>query len=149
MSHPVCLKNQAALILLLAGLLLMHPQAKGQQQRMDGQGNTAVTVVPVVFDGVLVAGYADQGAFINFAGPAVRLTGKPLSLSLGMLPSLRIKKDQSAKDLPKNSAITPSLGAGLTFCYGRLALQVPIYYNAKTAVSDGKWVVGGGIGYHF
>lgn len=108
-----------------------------------------VAAAPVVFDGVLAAGYVDRGAFVNFLGPALKLSRRPWSLSLGMLPSLRIKKDRVAADQPHNAAVTPSLGAGLTFTYRHLALQAPLYYNAKTGSRDGKWVVGIGLGYKF
>lgn len=64
-----------------------------------------------------------------------------------MLPSLRIKEDQS--EGTKNSAIMPTLGAGLTFVYKKLALQVPVYYNSKTATQNGAWKVGLGLGYSF
>jgi hypothetical protein len=99
------------------------------------------------FDGIAVAGYVDHGAFINFTGPNISFKNKDLKLILGMLPSLRIKEDKSAGT--KNSAITPNLGAGLTAAYKKVALQVPVYYNTKTATQDGAWKIGIGIGYSF
>lgn len=99
------------------------------------------------FDGISVAGYVDHGAFINFTGPNISFKNKDLKLILGMLPSLRIKEDKSAGT--KNSAITPNLGAGLTAVYKKVALQVPVYYNTKTATQDGAWKIGIGIGYSF
>lgn len=68
---------------------------------------------------------------------------------LGLLPSLRIKKDKVAPGATRNAALTPNLGVGLTAAFRHLALQVPIYYNAKTAVKNGKWNPGLGIGYKF
>lgn len=47
------------------------------------------------FDGIVVAGYVDHGAFINFTGPNVNFSHKGLKLIAGMLPSLRIKEDRS------------------------------------------------------
>ncbi|WP_430827438.1 hypothetical protein [Chryseobacterium indologenes] len=64
-----------------------------------------------------------------------------------MLPSLRIKEDRSSGT--RNSPITPTLGAGLTTVYKKIALQIPVYYNSKTADQNGKWKIGIGIGYSF
>lgn len=99
------------------------------------------------FDGVAVAGYVDHGAFINFTGPNVSFTHNSLKLIAGMLPSLRIKEDRSAGT--KNSPVMPTLGAGLTVVYKKIALQIPVYYNSKTASEDGSWKVGAGLGYSF
>lgn len=99
------------------------------------------------FDGIAVAGYADHGAFINFTGPNVSFKNKDIKLLLGMLPSLRIKKDPS--EGTKNSPITPTLGAGLTVVHKRLALQIPVYYNAKTSTQNGAWKMGLGLGFSF
>ncbi|MBO9594726.1 MAG: hypothetical protein J7599_17615 [Niabella sp.] len=100
-----------------------------------------------LWDGMAVAGYVDKGAFINFGGPAVKWTHKPFCISLGMLPSLRVKEDKASAS--RNATVTPSLGCGLSASYKHLALQVPLYYNAKTATADGKWNVGLGLGYKF
>ncbi|ASK32401.1 hypothetical protein CEY12_20965 [Chryseobacterium sp. T16E-39] len=97
------------------------------------------------FDGVAVAGYVDHGAFINFTGPNINMTWHQVKFVLGMLPSLRIKEDRS--EGTKNNAITPNLGAGLTFVYKKIALQVPVYYNTKTSTQNGSWKVGIGLGY--
>ncbi|KAB1229631.1 hypothetical protein [Chryseobacterium viscerum] len=99
------------------------------------------------FDGIAVAGYVDHGAFINFTGPNVSLTHKNGKFILGMLPSLRIKEDHSPGT--KNSPIMPTLGAGLTMVYKKIALQIPAYYNSKTADQNGSWKVGVGLGYSF
>lgn len=100
-----------------------------------------------LFDGIVAAGYADHGAFINFTGPNVSLKSKDVKLLLGMLPSLRIKEDPS--EGTKNSPIMPTLGAGLTVVYKKIALQIPLYYNAKTSTQNGTWKMGAGLGYSF
>ncbi len=99
------------------------------------------------FDGIAVAGYADHGAFINFTGPNVSLTHHRIKYILGMLPSLRIKEDTSSGT--KNSLVMPTLGAGLTIVYKKIAFQIPAYYNAKTADQNGSWKIGAGLGYSF
>lgn len=109
--------------------------------------NTAAK--PVLFDGVAIVGYVDQGAYINFAGPSIKFSKKPICILLGLLPGLRIKKDKVNPGSPQNSTITPSLGFGLTAAYKHLAIQAPLYYNAKTSTKNGKWNPGIGIGYKF
>jgi hypothetical protein len=95
------------------------------------------------FDGNIISGYVDQGAYINFTGPNISISKNKTKVSLGMLPTLRIKKDPNAI---KNSPITPSLGFGITWNYKWLALQIPIYYNTKTTSKNGSWELGFGIG---
>lgn len=97
-----------------------------------------------LYDGIIVAGYVDNGAFLNFLGPNINLTKGNSKWILGMLPSLRFKEDTKT---PKNAFVTPNLGMGLTYQYNYLAVQVPMYYNPKTATSNGKWCVGVGIGF--
>ena len=106
---------------------------------------SAPKVKAAFFDGVAVAGYVDHGAFINFTGPNINVTWRNTKFILGMLPSLRIKEDKS--EGTKNSLITPNLGAGLTFVYKKIALQIPVYYNTKTSTQNGSWKVGMGLGY--
>lgn len=102
----------------------------------------------VVAEGTIIAGYVDQGGFINFTGPSLKWSKKPnWSLGIGMLPGLRIKEDRSVAPAKKNPAIFPSLGFGITYTYKHLALQVPLYYNAKTGTADGNWNIGLGLGY--
>lgn len=96
-----------------------------------------------VYDGVVVGGYVDEGAYLNFTGPNLGITLAQTKFIFGMLPSLRFKSDHG---IPKNSFVTPSLGVGITFIYKRFALQLPLYYTAKTSKSDGKWMLGAGIG---
>jgi hypothetical protein len=99
------------------------------------------------FDGIVVFGYVDHGAFINFTGPNISYKNKDIKLILGMLPSLRIKEDKS--EGTRNSPITPNLGAGLTVVYKKIALQLPVYYNTKTSNQNGAWKIGIGLGYSF
>ena len=94
-------------------------------------------------DGVIIAGYVDGGGFTNFTGPNIQLSKGQTKYILGALPSLRYKNDRNT---PKNSFVTPSLGVGLTFCYKIWAVQIPLYYNSKTATENGSWHVGVGIG---
>jgi len=102
-----------------------------------------------LFEGIIVGGYVDHGAFVNCTGPCIKFNKKPYSLLLGLLPSLRIKKDKVPEGAPQNSVFTPNLGVGLTATMHHLALQVPLYYNNKTALKDGKWNAGIGVGYKF
>jgi len=96
-----------------------------------------------LYEGIAVAGYVDQGAFLNFTGPNISIAVRKTKIMLGMLPSLRFKQDLSAI---KNAFVTPNLGAGLTVTYKFLALQVPMYYNAKTSSKNGSWHIGVGVG---
>jgi hypothetical protein len=111
--------------------------------------NAAPKPALAAWDGMVIAGYVDKGAFVNFGGPCIKFVSKPYVVTLGMLPSLRIKEDKVAAGAKKNSPVTPNLGAGVSFAYKHLALQVPVYYNAKTAAANGRWNVGIGAGYRF
>lgn len=99
------------------------------------------------FDGIAVTGYVDHGAFLNFTGPNVNFNHKSTKMMIGMLPSLRIKEDQSSGT--KNSAIMPTLGVGFAVVYKKVALQIPFYYNTKTSTENGNWKMGVGLGYRF
>ena len=101
------------------------------------------TVRFTLYDGFVMAGYVDGGGFINFTGPNINATYKNSKFVLGMLPSLRFKQDQGT---PRNAFITPNLGVGLTYSYKWYAVQVPFYYNPKTATENGQWHIGIGIG---
>ena len=128
-------QNAIALIGCLALLLSVFPlkaQTKAQ-----------------LFEGTIVAGYVDHGAFINCIGPSIKYSKKPFSLIAGLLPSLRIKEDKVAAGATKNAVVTPNLGVGLTAVLNNIAMQVPLYYNAKTAAKNGKWNLGIGLGYKF
>lgn len=104
-------------------------------------------ITATLCDGFIIAGYVHDGGFINFGGPALKLTHKPFNFILGMLPSLKFKEDRTGAT--KNSFITPTLGAGLTIAYKHIALQAPLYYNTKTASGNGRWHAGIGLGYKF
>ena len=95
------------------------------------------------YDGIFIGGYVDNGAFLNFTGPNINATYKNSKFILGMLPSLRFKED---KGTPKNAFTTPNLGIGFTYSYKLCAVQIPLYYNAKTATQNGQWHVGLGVG---
>lgn len=96
-----------------------------------------------LYDGIFIGGYVDNGAYLNFTGPNINATYKNSKFILGMLPSLRFKED---KGTPKNAFVTPNLGIGFTYSYKMWAVQLPLYYNAKTATLNGQWHVGLGIG---
>lgn len=98
------------------------------------------------WDGAIVLGTFNEGegGFVNFGGPSVKFKRKAFSAALGMLPGLRIKEDKST--ISKNSILMPSLGVGLTFAYKHIALQIPAYYSAKSGTTDGKWLIGLGLG---
>jgi hypothetical protein len=109
------------------------------------EAKTKATIV--AWDGMIVAGYVNDGGYINFGGPSLKLIKKPWCLAIGILPTLRIKEDKVATGAKQNSAVMPTAGFGLTVVYKHLVVQVPFYYNAKTAASNGKWHPGLGIGY--
>ena len=98
------------------------------------------------FSGIIVSGYVDNGAFINFTGPNLSFSSGKSQFLVGMLPSLRIKQDLGSTT---NSLVTPTLGFGITYCYRALAIQIPCYYNPKTAIKNGEWNIGVGIGLKF
>lgn len=120
--------------ILFAGLLFCFTASMGQKKELSFKA----------WDGAVVAGYVDKGAFVNFTGPGVKWTRRPCSLLIGVLPSLKIKEDRS---VVKNSLLTPSLGAGVTFAVKNLVLQLPFYYVPKTASENGRWKAGLGLGY--
>ena len=95
------------------------------------------------YDGIVILGYVDNGGFSNFTGPNINLVCVHSKFILGALPSLRYKQDNST---PKNSFVTPNLGIGFTYSYKLFAVQVPLYYNAKTATKNGNWQMGFGLG---
>ena len=107
-------------------------------------------IQPVLFDGTFVAGYSGKGGYINCTGPGIKYKKGNTSLLLGLLPSLRIKKDDTGlAGSTENKLITPSLGFGITATIHHFALQIPAFYTNKTTLEDGKWHLGIGIGYKF
>jgi len=127
------------LIITLSFLLISTANA----QEVKPETATKPTVKFNPFDGIIVGGYVDNGAFLNFTGPNISVTAKNSKFMLGMLPSIRYKEDKGAF---RNSPIMPTLGVGLTYCYKKIAVQLPLYYNAKTATANGRWNIGIGIG---
>ncbi len=96
-------------------------------------------------DGIVVLGYVDQGAYLNFTGPNLHTNVGNSKFMIGMLPSLRIKQDNG---LTQNPLISPTLGVGFTYTYKALAMQLPLYFNGKTATQNGSWLLGFGVGVH-
>jgi hypothetical protein len=101
------------------------------------------------WEGAVIIGYVNNGTFVNFGGPSIKLLHKPYTVSFGLLPSLRVKEDKVTTGQKRNSAVTPTSGFGFTFGYKHLAIQLPMYYNTKTSLADGKWNLGIGLGYKF
>lgn len=130
--------------LICVAFALSVSEVNSQTNNVSG-----LVLKPVLWDGVIIAGYVDDGAYINFSGPSIKYSRKPVILAVGMLPGLRIKEDKVAEGSPANSAVMPSLGFGLTASYKHLAVQIPFYYTNKTAAKDGKWHPGFGLGYKF
>lgn len=126
---------------LLGGVILFMLQewALGQEAGVKAS----------VFEGILVGGYTDQGAYLNCTGPAVKYQLKSFSVLFGLLPTLKFKKEQTALGAPKNSVMTPTLGFGITAIFRHFAIQLPAFYSPKTNVDNGKWKPGIGFGYRF
>ncbi|TMI70135.1 MAG: hypothetical protein E6H09_17315 [Bacteroidetes bacterium] len=96
---------------------------------------------------MMVAGYVDKGAYVNFGGPTLKFIKKPWNFCFGILPTMRIKEDRVPKDAAKNSIVTPTAGFGFTITYKHIVFQVPFYYNPKSAIANGKWHPGIGLGF--
>jgi hypothetical protein len=136
------MKKLTIKVVCMAAMIVMFNSA-------DAQTTAEKKPSIVGWEGMAVAGYVNQGGFVNFGGPTVKLIKKPFSFGFGILPTMRIKQDNVLKGSPKNSAIIPTAGFGFTIVYKHLAFQLPFYYNAKTATRDGKWNPGVGFGYKF
>lgn len=126
---------------LLGGMVIfmLQKMALGQEAKLKTS----------VFEGVLVGGYTDSGVYLNCTGPAVKYQAKSVSVMLGLLPTLKFKKEQTVGDAPKNSLMTPTLGFGITAVFRHFAIQLPAFYSPKTSTDDGKWKPGIGVGYRF
>ncbi|PRD48974.1 hypothetical protein [Sphingobacterium haloxyli] len=97
------------------------------------------------FEGIVVAGYVDGGAYLNCTGPSVKYTEQKWNLTLGFLPALKIKKDSAPV---KNSTLTPTLALGATLTlFKHFAIQIPTFYTPKTSTQNGRWTLGAGLGY--
>jgi len=101
-------------------------------------------VNPALYEGLVNAGFVDNGYFLNFGGPNLNVSFRNSKILLGMFPSLRFKQD---KGTPKNTFVTPALGLAFTYMYKSIALHLPLYYTAKTSKDNGKWNLGVGIGF--
>lgn len=101
-------------------------------------------VKPVIFDGFIAFGYVNNGGYVNFAGPGLNATYKNSKFSLGLLPSLRFKVDNGQT---KNATVFPSLGFGFSYSYKYFTFQLPMYYNVKTPLNNGRWHLGIGVGF--
>jgi hypothetical protein len=101
-------------------------------------------IKPVIFDGVITAGYVNNGGYVNLSGPSLSITQNHSKFMLGLLPSLRFKKDNG---ITKNAFVFPTLGVGLTYSYKFWSFQLPFFYNAKTSTTNGSWHMGVGVGY--
>jgi hypothetical protein len=95
------------------------------------------TVSATKFSGQMFIGFDNNSYYVNFGGPALKLVNKSFSITAGVLPSLRIKKDPARPD------VLPNLGAGIMFTYKHLILGFPTYYVA----SENKWKFCAGIGF--
>ncbi len=130
--------------LLLIGLIYCSFGSINAQELVLTKSDSAKTKISIAtFDGIVIMGYVDYGGFLNFTGPNLNVVFGKHKILIGMLPSLRLKVEDTQ---PRNAFITPSLGAGITYSYRFLAIQVPFYYNAKTATNNGQWQVGVGLG---
>lgn len=127
---------------IFAILILFLFSVEGFGQSTDKPQKKAVWGA-AAYDGIVILGYVDSGGYSNFTGPNINMTYGHSKFILGALPSLRYKQDNST---PKNAFVTPNLGIGFTYSYKIWAIQVPLYYNSKTATADGKWHVGLGLG---
>ena len=59
-----------------------------------------------ILSGTIVGGYVDNGAYLNFTGPGIKLQRGSSDLMIGVLPSVRFKEDNG---ITKNALVTPSL----------------------------------------
>lgn len=130
-------------LLLLAALSVFFWSENNAQVDVTSKIETKKSIQFSAYDGVVVAGYVDGGGYTNFTGPNINLTRGDSRFILSALPSLRYKKDNST---PKNAFVTPTLGIGLTYSYKLFAIQIPLFYNSKTATENGRWHVGLGLG---
>lgn len=125
--------NYLELINFFLVFLLFNHHSYAQSNRITFNG----------FDGYIVMGYVDKGAFLNFTGPNANVNFGNSRLVVGMLPSLRYKQDEGET---RNSSIFPNLGTGITYSYKLFAIQTAFYYSPKTSTENGRWHMGVGLG---
>jgi hypothetical protein len=90
--------------------------------------------------GSLIAGTDGKAWYFSMGGPGLKCSfSKKTFLSVNMLPSLRIIKDNV------RPVVTPILGTGILFGYKRLIAVLPFYYIA----SLNKWKASVGLGIRF
>ncbi|WP_198669906.1 hypothetical protein [Cognataquiflexum aquatile] len=129
---------------LVCAALALFIWTNNEAQTVGNSEKETKNIIQVAaYDGIIVAGFVDGGGYTNFTGPNINMTRGDSRFILSALPSLRYKKDNST---PKNAFVTPTLGIGFTYSYKLFAVQVPLFYNSKTAVEDGRWHVGIGLG---
>jgi hypothetical protein len=135
------IKIQIHHILPVIVILMIHSvtDAWGQVSNESKRGK----VRAAAYDGILAGGFVDGGGFTNFTGPNINMSYGHSKYILSALPSLRYKKDNSE---PRNAFVTPNLGIGFTYSYKLFAIQIPLFYNPKTATENGSWHVGIGLG---
>jgi hypothetical protein len=133
-SADVLLKKMYALLALVLIVGMQGALAQGQ----------TTTVKTSLYSGYFVVGYVDDGGFSNFTGPNVTISRGNSHFVFSALPSLRYKVDRS--EPTQNAFVTPALGAGFTYAYKMVAVQLATYYNTKTPTTDGQWHLGLGLG---
>lgn len=112
-------------------------EASGQDERISAG----------LWAGTIVAGYVDHGGYINCVGPNIRYGYRHWSVAVGLLPSIRVKKDRVRQGETRNAMFMPSLGTGATLGWRKCVLQVPLFYQPKTSSAHGRWHVGFGVGW--
>src|SRR5689334_5393795 len=91
-------------------------------------------------EGQIAATTNGDGLFLNIGGPALKFVFSKFAVSINMVPSVRIQKEE-----PK-SIITPLLGVGIQFYFlknKRFVVSMPCYYYSSKNI----WTLTAGIGY--
>lgn len=126
-------KEKTGKFLIVLALVIKAASSVGQTK----------AIKTTLWDGIIIGGYVDRGGFLNLLGPSVSISARNTKFSIGMLPSLRFKTDNK---IPRNTFVTTGLGLGVTYNYKHWAIQLPVFYNPKTAIDNGKWKIGLGMG---
>lgn len=80
-----------------------------------------------------------KAIYLSMGGPGISMKKKNWTISVNMLPSLRL-----LNDAPK-PFVTPILGGGLMTAYKHLVLGFSFYYIS----SELTWKIAPGVGYRF